>query len=204
MSRVCRRSYIMPSKKEEGPRGNPVGDHDDQPALEAVHGEGEDPQDHEPHVGHGGVGHQLLGVGLNRRHPRRVDDPDDPQNHHEGDDRGVLGRRREEGEKEPEEPVGPHLQEHRRQDHRSRRGRLHVGVGEPGVEREHRHLDGEGQAERREEPELFLKAQRRVQQSLIGEGRFPDTPWAAKNRYSSATSIRRDPKAVKRKNFTAE
>ena len=65
----------------------------------------------------------------------------------------------EEGHGEAEEAVGPHLQEHAGQDDRAGGGRLDVGVGQPGVEREHRHLDGEGQGEGREEAGIGLAGQ---------------------------------------------
>ncbi len=53
--------------------------------------------------------------------------------------------------------VRAHLQQNARQDHRARRGRLNVGVRQPGVEREHRHLDGEPDGERDEDPNLHLQ-----------------------------------------------
>ena len=56
-------------KKKERPSGDPVGDHDHQPPLESVHGESEYANDHEPHVSHGSVRHQLFCVRLNGRHP---------------------------------------------------------------------------------------------------------------------------------------
>ena len=55
---------------------------------------------------------------------------------------------------EPDEPVGAELEHDRGQDHRARRRRLGVRVRQPGVEREHRDLDGEGQEEREEGRDL--------------------------------------------------
>jgi hypothetical protein len=52
------------------------------------------------------------------------------------------------------EPVRAHLQHHACQDHRAGRRRLDVGVGQPGVEREERHLDRKRQREGKEEPVL--------------------------------------------------
>ncbi len=57
----------------------------------------------------------------------------------------------EEGKREADEAVGSHLQQDARQNHGARRGRFHVGVGEPGVEGEHRHFDGEGEEETEEQ-----------------------------------------------------
>ena len=71
-----------------------------------------------------------------------------------GDERhGGVG---EERQAEAQHAVAAHLQQHAREDDRARRGRLDVGVGQPGVQREHRHLDGEGQEEGEERPELQM------------------------------------------------
>ena len=51
-------------------------------------------------------------------------------------------------------PYAPSLSMIAGQDHRARRRRLGVGVGQPGVEREHRDLDGERQEERDEREQL--------------------------------------------------
>jgi hypothetical protein len=53
---------------------------------------------------------------------------------------GGLGQDRD---GDADEAVGAELQQHRGQDHRALGGGLGVGVGQPGVEREHRHLDAE-------------------------------------------------------------
>ncbi len=58
---------------------------------------------------------------------------------------------REEWQGEADEAVSSHLQQNAGQDDRARGGRLHVGIGQPGVEREHRHLDGERQEESQEQ-----------------------------------------------------
>ena len=46
-------------------------------------------------------------------------------------------------------------------------------VGQPGVEREERHLDGEGQRERREEIELLARAEVKGEKALVGEPEVP-------------------------------
>ena len=58
------------------------------------------------------------------------------------------------GSGEADEAVAAQLQQDAGQDHRARRRGLDVGVGQPGVEREHRDLDREGQEEREEGAEL--------------------------------------------------
>ncbi len=53
---------------------------------------------------------------------------------------------------EAQEAVGAELQHHRGQDDRAGGGRLGVGIGQPGVQREQRHLDREGDCEGDEDP----------------------------------------------------
>ena len=83
---------------------------------------------------------------------RAVDDRDERQD----DDhrREVWAAVREERQREADEPVAAELEHDRCQDHRSRRRGLRVRVGQPGVEREHRDLDGEGEEERQEGEQL--------------------------------------------------
>ena len=156
-------------QQEQRPRGDAVADHDHQTALETVHRQGEHADHHEPHVGNRGVGDQLLGVGLNRRDPGGVDDPDGSQRQHDRRDHGVLRRLREERQEKAQEPVRAHLEQHGGQDHRARRGRLHVRVGQPSVKREHRHLDPERQGEGGEEPQLLSQRQVGGQERVVGE-----------------------------------
>ena len=58
-----------------------------------------------------------------------------------------MRRLREEWNGESNESVAAELEQDAGQDHRARGWRLHVRVGEPGVEREHRHLDRKGERE---------------------------------------------------------
>ena len=114
--------------------------------------EREGAHDTEPEVRHRRVGDELLDVVLGVCHQRPVHDPDHPQDedprpHHEG-------RVGEDRDGEPEESVHAELQQHPGQDHRSGGRGLDVRVGEPGVKREHRHLDRERQRERQEAPDL--------------------------------------------------
>ena len=53
---------------------------------------------------------------------------------------------------EAQEAERAELEHDAREDHRARRRRLDVRVGQPGVEREHRHLHGEREEEGAEEP----------------------------------------------------
>ena len=127
-------------------------DHLDDRAAEAHGVEREHTEHHEAEVRHRGVRNQLLHVALHQRHQRAVDDADDGQHHDRHDEltRGVRKNR----QRETDETVSPHLQEDRRQDHGTRCRRFGMRVGQPGVEREHGHLDGEAEEEAEEDPEL--------------------------------------------------
>ena len=130
-------------------------DHLQDAALEPERVEREHPQHHEAEVAHRRVGDELLHVLLHEGHERGVDDADDREGHHPR--HRLEGRLGQEGQREADEAVGPHLQEDAGQDHGARGGGLDVGVGEPGVEREHRHLDREAQEEGEEDPELQVR-----------------------------------------------
>ena len=82
---------------------------------------------------------------MNHGHQGPVDDTDEGQRQEPGHQ--ILGAIGDDGQQKTHEAVGAHLQQNARQDHGTRRGGLHVGVRQPGVKREHRHLDGEGQEE---------------------------------------------------------
>ena len=74
--------------------------------------------------------------------------------HHRHEVPRRLGKNRQ---AEPDEAVRAHLQEDGRQDDRAGRRRVGVRVGQPGVEREHRHLDREAEEERQEDPPLQVE-----------------------------------------------
>ena len=66
-------------------------------------------------------------------------------------------RVRKNRQRKPDEAVGAHLQQDGRQDDGARSGRIGVRVRQPGVEREHRHLDREPEEERQEHPPLQVE-----------------------------------------------
>ncbi len=66
---------------------------------------------------------------------------------------GFIAAAGNSGTREAQEAERAQLQHDARQDHRARRRRFDVRVGQPGVEREHRHLHGEREEEGAEEPE---------------------------------------------------
>ncbi len=92
-------------------------------------------------MGNRRIGDQLLHIVLDQRDQAG----DDYRRHAEAEDqphelRARLGEHRQ---AEADEAVAAHLEQHARQDHRARGGRLHMRVGQPGVHRPHRHLDRE-------------------------------------------------------------
>src|SRR5690606_15639079 len=161
-----------PDEKEQGTGGDAVVDVLDDRALEAAGGERERAQDDEPEVGHRRVGDQLLQVGLDDRHYGPVDDADHRQRRQDRDP--VDGHLGKEGEVEPHQAVGAELQHDAGQEHRTGGGGLDVGVGQPRVEREHRHLDGERQRQGAEQEHRRGGPEVEVHQVLEGEAGSPE------------------------------
>jgi hypothetical protein len=77
---------------------------------------------------------------------------------------------------EAQKAVGAELQHDAGEDHRATGRRLDVGIGQPRVQREHRHLHGEGEREGGEEPALLHGAQRHVVEQAHVEGRGTAVP----------------------------
>ena len=74
--------------------------------------------------------------------------------------RRVLARRvRKQRQAEAQNTVGAHLQHDAGQHDGARGRRFHVRVGQPGVQREQRHLDREGDEERQEQQQLLRVAE---------------------------------------------
>ena len=114
-------------------------------AVDSLLIEGEDAERDKSHVADGAIRDQFLQVGLHDRHECAVDDGDHREDDHER--RKELCAIGEERNRKANEAVAAKLQQHASQDHRACSWGLHVRVWEPGVEREHRHLDGEGERE---------------------------------------------------------
>ena len=95
---------------------------------------------------------RLLEVGLHQGDERAVDDPDDGQRQNDRRERSDRSRADgKSGMRKPKEPERPHLEHDAGEDHRARGRRLDVRIGQPGVEREHRHFDREREEERHEQ-----------------------------------------------------
>ncbi len=121
---------------EQGTGDDAVVDHLEHGALDALGVEGEQAQDREAHVGDRRVGDQPLQVLLHGGDDAAVDDADGPEREHDRrEPHGGLG---EQVEAEAQEAVGAQLEQDAGEVDRAGGGRLGVGVGEPGVERERR------------------------------------------------------------------
>ena len=102
-------------------------------------------------------------------------------------------------------PYAPDLQQDAGQDHRPGRRRLGVRVGQPGVQREQRHLHRERDEEREEQPPRGLGASAAA---TAVSCRTSNVPWPSgpadfENRNRIPTSRNAEPAIVKRKNFIA-
>src|SRR5579883_907599 len=150
-------------EEEKRAGGDAVGEHLINRALHGNRMEGEDAEDDESQVADGGVGDEFFQVRLHKRDERAIDDADDGQN---GDPGGrAIRSLGEEREAEAHHAVGAHFQEHAGQNDGAGGGRLDVRVREPGMQREERHLDGEGQ-EKGEEEEHFRARRKMVYAGL--------------------------------------
>ena len=144
-----------PHQEEQRARGEPVIEHLVQRTFQTLAVPREQPQHDEAQVAHRRVGDQLLEIGLHHGHQRAIDDADDRQQQEHR--QGGLRRLREERNRETHEAVAAHLEQDGGQNHRTRGRRLDVRVRQPGVQRPHRHLDGEGEREGREIPNGLLR-----------------------------------------------
>ena len=122
------------------------------------HQRDENAEGDEAHVRDRRIRDQLLHVFLHQRDQADVDHSDEAQRDHQpGEFVARIGRDRQ---AETQEAVAADLQHDRRQDHRAAGRRLDVRVGQPGVDREHRHLHRERDQEGKEQPHLLLRIQR--------------------------------------------
>ncbi len=118
-----------------------MAEHGDDAALDAERVGREQADGHDAHMRDRGVGDQLLHVALHQGDQRSVDDGDDREREDEGREIGRgVGQHRQ---REAQETVAAELQQHAGEEHGPGSRRLDVSVGQPGVERPHRHLDGE-------------------------------------------------------------
>jgi len=116
-----------PYEQEQCTRGQPMVDHLQHAAGQPLCIEREDADHRKPEMTDRRIRNELLPVRLDQRDHRTVDHPDDRQPQRPREE--FLRRIGKHRQAEPEEPVGPHLEQHPRQNHRSGGGRLDVRVG---------------------------------------------------------------------------
>jgi hypothetical protein len=156
-----------PGEEEQHAGDDAVREVAEQRRLDARRVHRRDAEHHEAHVADRGEGDQPLHVGLGEAAQRAVDDADDGEH---PDERGEPGRAlRQDRQRDADEAVGPHLQQHAGQQDRPDRGCLGVRVGQPGVERPHRHLDREPEEDAEERPGLEGRAAERRQRGQLGD-----------------------------------
>ena len=149
-------------QEEHASRANAVGDHlEHGPAhghrpviavmVESRRGAPHaDAQQHVAHVAHRTVGDQPLEILLGQRrqrsvhHAHRAEPADQP-----GQLVAGVGTDRV---ADADHAVSAHLQQHAGQDHRDRRRRLDVGIGQPRMQRHRRQLDDEPDQQQQERP----------------------------------------------------
>ena len=158
--------------EEQSGRDDAVRDHLEDAAGDALRRHREQPHGDEAHMRHRRIGDELLHVLLHQGDQRGVDDGDDRErvDQRREIDRGL----REHRQREAQEAVAAHLQQDRREDDRARGRRFDVRVGQPGVDRPHRHLDRERGEEREPGPGL-QRAREGVMQERrdVGRARLP-------------------------------
>src|SRR5438094_5401169 len=124
-------------------------------AGEAVGRERENSEGAKSQMTDGTVGDEALHVFLHEADERAVDDADQREHDDDLDDARAHGPfAGQERQRETDEAVGAHFQQDAGQNDGAGRGRFRVRVGNPGVEREHGHFDGEGEEEAPEEPDF--------------------------------------------------
>ena len=134
--------------------GKAVVQHVVERAFHALKIEDKETQHHKTEMAHRGIGHQFLQIRLHHRHQGAVNDADHGQgaNHGSGRERG-FGKQRD---GEAEKTIGPHLKKDTGQNDRASRGRLHVGIGKPGMEGEEGDFNREGKGEGQKQPHLLV------------------------------------------------
>ena len=156
-----------PDEEEQRTRREPVRQHHEEAALDALLGEREEPEHHEAEVRNRRIRDDALQVGLHRRDDCAVRDADHRQ--HEQQRREVHRGLREHRDREAQQPVGAHLEQHAGEHDRSGGRRVRVRVREPRVQREQRHLHRERDHEREEQPLRGPARQRAARRGPRGE-----------------------------------
>ncbi len=145
-------------EEEQHRRDDAVRDVGEQGRLHARLGAGREGEGHEAHVGHGRVGDEPLEVTFDEADqgtPDDADHPGDPE--HGGEPPEAVGNA---GDREADQPVGAHLEQHRREQHRAGGRCRGVRRREPGVQGEDGHLDRQPGDEEQGHEQLAVGGQR--------------------------------------------
>ncbi len=164
---------------EQTGRRETVGNHLDHRTLVGQLVAGVDGDQHEAHVGDGGVGNQTFDIGLGKGHPRAVEDTDNAQPH---GNRGELGRGvREQRQRETQQTVGRGFQQDPREVNGTGGRCLRVRIRQPAMQRYHRHFHRKGDEEAQHQQVFHTVGHRGVQQLLVIEG--PDAGGVVVNKH---------------------
>src|SRR5690242_10420348 len=175
-----------------------VSNHDDQHSLERDGIPGKDADQGEPQMADAGVGHQPLQVRLSIGKNSAVDDSNHSQQH--GNRSELVRRAGEERHHKTQHSICTRFQQESSQDHAACRGRLSVGVRQPGMEWKHRQLDGEGNKETQHQQHGRVRRQRGAQQILIfkaigpGNAMMDEVKRQNSNQHNEAADLGEDEK----------
>ena len=191
MSSLPERSHSRATMQEDRRHHEAVVDHLQHRAVGAVGAQGEDPDRDEAELGDRGVAGDQAHVGLRERHHRPVEDAGDADQQDQLLE--VDGGLRVERQRDPQEAVGADLREHPREQRQHRQRRGPVGVGQPAVDDDRRHLDQEGGGEEagRSTPGFRSRAcgraGRRARSSTARPGRRRGSRWRSRRPASAAS-----------------
>ena len=129
-----------------------VGQHLHHHALQRQRVPGIDAEQDEAEMADAAIGDQPLQIRLPKSQQRAINDGDDAEQH--GDGRERHRRLREQRHREAQQPVGPGLQQHAREDDAAGGRRLGMRVGQPGMERHGGEFHGKGDEEAEHDPEF--------------------------------------------------
>src|SRR5262249_26933340 len=154
--------------QKERSRADAMIDHHHHRAIEPGLVQAKNAEHAKPKVTEARIGHQFLHVGLHHRGERAVNDSDNRQADHPGQE--LLGRIGKEGKRKTHKSVRPHFQQDSGKNDRAGRGRFHVGIRQPRMEGEHRNFDRKADKECEKYPVLDVARQSQFHQRENVEG----------------------------------
>src|SRR3954464_1731368 len=112
----------------------------------------------------GAISHKLFHVRLDHRDQRSVNNPKHSKPYKEGS--VLCGGGGEKRNCKSQKSVCSHFQQNSRKDYGTRGWRLYVRIGQPRVQRKHRHLNSECERKREEHQSLGVKNCRRIKRQV--------------------------------------